>query len=866
MTSQRRPTAPSVPATGLFRLSRARARNPLESAHWTLTDALRQAAPGRRVDTITNANNILRQISALRGRLAALDRERSEIAEQLGALERTQTEQARQPTSAGVTMASSTAAKIALFRSLFRGREDVLPRRWENRKTQKAGYAPMCRNEWVRGVCGKPQVKCGECPNQAFIPIGDDLLYSHLAGKASGSSSDFAMGVYPMLPDETCWFLAADFDKKSWMQDVAAFRDSARARGIPIAIERSRSGNGAHAWIFFAQPVPATDARRLGALLVTATMHRCPDVGFDSYDRFFPSQDTMPAGGFGNLIALPLQARPREMGNSVFLDDDFRPYEDQWAYLSTIGRLLQSELTSIVAEATAVGQVIGVRLPSTEEDDEPWIAMPSRRSKELPIEGELPASVEVVLGNQVYIDRTKLPPALVNRIIRLAAFQNPEFYAAQAMRLPTFGKPRIISCAELFSKHIALPRGCLEDLLGLLRGTDIAVELREERQKGQPITTRFLGELTPEQEKAAAALLPHETGVLAATTAFGKTVVAAKMITARGCNTLVLVHRRQLLDQWVARLRTFLDLPPDELGVFRGGRKRPTGHIDIAVMQSLVRKGIVSDLVADYGHVIVDECHHLSAIGFEAIAREVKARYVLGLSATVTRKDGHHPIIFMQCGPIRHRVDARKQAALRPFDHKVVFRQTDFRLARSNPDEKPAIQELYAKLAQDPTRNDLIFGDILSVLEAGRTPVVITERKDHLEGLADRLSKFAKNVIVLRGGMTSRQMRAATEALASVPANAERVLVATGRYLGEGFDDARLDTLFLTMPISWRGILAQYAGRLHRLHAAKRDVVIYDYIDGHEPMLAKMAAKREAGYRSLGYRTISSEELNLDLS
>jgi len=760
-------------------------------------------------------------------------------------------------------MTSPTAAKIALFRNLFRGREDVLPRRWENPKTGKAGYSPVCRNEWVRGVCGKPQVKCGECPNQAFVPLSDDTLRSHLTGRAAGKSADFTAGVYPMLPDETCWFLVADFDKKSWTQDVAAFRDTARTKGVPIAIERSRSGNGAHAWIFFAEPVPAADARRLGTLLVTATMDRCPDIGFDSYDRFFPSQDTMPAGGFGNLIALPLQNRPRENGNSVFLDDDFRPYDDQWAYLSTIGRLSRSELMSIVAEAAAAGQIIGVRLPSTEEDDEPWTVRPSGRSKELPIIGELPNSIEIVLGNQVYIDRTKLPPALVNRIARLAAFQNPEFYAAQAMRLPTFGKPRIISCAKLFPKHIALPRGCLDDLLNLLGDAGIAVGLRDERQQGQPIGTRFLGELTPEQDKAAAALLPHETGVLAATTAFGKTVIAAKMIATRDRNTLVLVHRRQLLDQWVARLQTFLDIPPNQVGVIYGGKKKPTGTIDVALMQSLVRQGVVADLVADYGHVVVDECHHLSAVGFEAIARGAKAQYVLGLSATVTRKDGHHPIIFMQCGPIRHRVDAKKQTAIRPFDHKVVFRRTAFRAARNEPDEKPAIQELYAKLAQDTARNDLIFDDILAALDGGRSPVVITERRDHLDLLADRLSKFAKNVIVLRGGMSARQSRAATESLATIQADEERLLVATGRYLGEGFDDARLDTLFLTMPISWRGILAQYAGRLHRLHATKHEVVIYDYVDGNEPMLAKMAVKREAGYRSLGYRAVDSAELDL---
>ena len=821
------------------------------------------APTAERHGTIINADDIARQVAILKGRLTALDRERSEIAERLGVLERTKAqEESRQPArgAAAVTMTSPTAAKIALFRRLFRGREDVLPRRWENPKTGRAGYAPMCRNEWVRGVCGKPQVKCGECPNQAFISVGDDILRSHLMGKAGGDSADFTVGVYPMLPDETCWFLAADFDKKSWRQDVTAFRDTARAKGVPVAIERSRSGNGAHAWIFFAEPVSAADARRLGAFLVTATMDRYPDIGFDSYDRFFPSQDTMPAGGFGNLIALPLQSRPRENGNSVFLDDDYDPYEDQWAYLSTIERLSRSELMSIVAEAAATGQIIGVRLPLTGDDDEPWAALPSRRSRERQIEGELPASVEVVLGNQVYIDRTKLPPALVTRIARLAAFQNPEFYAAQAMRLPTFGKARIISCAELFSKHVALPRGCLDDLLSLLGDAGIVAALRDEREQGRPIGTRFLGELTPEQDEAAAALLPYETGVLAATTAFGKTVIAAKMIATRDRNTLVLVHRRQLLDQWVARLQTFLDIPPIKLGVIHGGKKKPTGNIDVALMQSLVRKGLVSDLVAGYGHVVVDECHHLSAVGFEAILRGAKAQYVLGLSATVTRKDGHHPIIFMQCGPVRHRVDAKKQATARPFDHKVVFRRTEFRLARNGLDEKPAIQELYARLAQDPARNDLIFDDVLSALEARRSPVVITERKDHLDLLAGRLSKFAKNVIVLRGGMSARQSRAATESLTTIPAGEERVLVATGRYLGEGFDDARLDTLFLTMPISWRGILAQYAGRLHRLHAAKRNVVIYDYVDGNEPMLAKMAVKREAGYRSLGYRAVDSVE------
>lgn len=353
-------------------------------------------------------------------------------------------------------------------------------------------------------------------------------------------------------------------------------------------------------------------------------------------------------------------------------------------------------------------------------------------------------------------------------------------------------------------------------------------------------------------------LLKYETGVLAAATAFGKTVVAAKMIESRDRNTLVLVHRRQLLEQWVNQLEAFLDISPTDIGVIYGAKKKPSGKIDVALMQSLVRKGVVSDLVADYGHVIVDECHHISAVGFESIVREAKAHNILGLSATVTRKDGHHPIIFMQCGPIRYRVDAKNFALHKTFEHKVVFRPTDFRFDRSIPDEKVSIQELYSRIVSDSSRNDLILSDIVAALQEGRSPVIITERRLHLEMFAQKLPLVAKNVVILHGGMSNSQLKNAKELLSSIPAREERVIVATGRYLGEGFDDAQLDTLFLTMPISWRGVLAQYVGRLNRQYGNKRDVFVYDYVDQNEPALAKMAAKREAGYRSLGYRALQN--------
>jgi hypothetical protein len=433
-----------------------------------------------------------------------------------------------------------------------------------------------------------------------------------------------------------------------------------------------------------------------------------PDIGLDSYDRLFPSQDTLPQGGFGNLIALPLQKRSRDCANSVFLDETLGPWADQWAFLASVRRVSRSHAETIAQEAERRGRILGVRLPP-EDDDEPWSAPPSRRRHDPPLVGELPKTLELVLGNQIYIAKDALHPGLKNRLLRLAAFQNPEFYTAQAMRISTYDKPRVIACAEDHSHHIALPRGCLEDVQRTLDALGVRVAIRDERVVGRALDVAFRGELRPEQTKAAEALLEHDTGVLAATTAFGKTVVAAWLIARRGVNTLVLVHRRQLLDQWIERLSTFLDIPAKSIGRIGGGRTRPTGLLDVAVIQSLVKKGVVDDRVADYGHIIVDECHHLSARSFEQVARQTKARFVLGLSATVARKDGHHPIIVMQCGPVRHRVNARSQAAARPFEHYAVVEPTSFQPTRTPvSDRRLEFQALYQELVEDDVRNQRI--------------------------------------------------------------------------------------------------------------------------------------------------------------
>ena len=800
------------------------------------------------------------KLAELAERLRALDRERAAIVAEIEAL-RSTSAAATSPSGVAsgeqgvghIHFHSSSETKIALFRRLFQGRTDVFPVRWENARSGRSGYSPACANEWARGVCEKPKVKCSFCPNQAFIPVDAASIERHLRGTKQ-DGTPFVMGVYPMLADDSCWFLAADFDEGEWRRDVRAFADTCRRNGVAAAVERSRSGNGAHAWIFFAQAVPAALARRLGAFLLTETMETVPDIGFKSYDRFFPSQDTMPAGGFGNLIALPLQGLARVSGNSLFIDETFSPYPDQWAFLSEIEPMARSRVDELTSAASASGKILAVRIPVTDQDDEPWLAPPSRRRAPPAIVGTLPLAITLVRADQIYVPRDELPPSLIARLVRLAAFQNPEFYSAQAMRRPTHDKPRIISCAELTSRHIALPRGCFDAVRGLLTSLGITVSSEDHRVAGAQISISFVGELRPEQEAAVVALAPHDAGVLAATTAFGKTIVAIRMMAERGLNTLILVHRRLLMDQWIERLALFSDLPREAIGSIGGGRRKPKGLVDVALIQSLVHKGEVDDLVGGYGHVIVDECHHISAASFELVARRVKARYVLGLSATVTRKDGHHPIIAMQCGPIRHRVDPRSEAARRPFDHVVRIRETSFTL-RSEPNSTPPpIQEIFRAVTADESRNSLIFDDILHALEAGRSPVVITERTEHLEALASRLQRFAKHVVVLRGGQSAKRRRDTASRLATIPLAEERVIVATGRYLGEGFDDPRLDTLFLTMPVAWKGTLAQYAGRLHRLHDAKREVVIYDYVDKNVPVLARMAAKRRSGYQAIGYR------------
>jgi superfamily II DNA or RNA helicase len=772
------------------------------------------------------------RLAALRAELTELDAE-PEIHERLSlALE--------------VPVPQTPADKVRLFRSLFRGREDIIPTRFVSAKSGKSGYAPACRNKFVRGVCQLPKIKCGDCPNQAFIPFDEAAVIGHLTGR-------HVMGVYPLLPDETCWFLAVDFDKSTWIEDVGAFVETCRRVALPAAVERSRSGNGAHVWFFFSSPVPAATARKMGCYLITETMSRRHELSMESYDRLFPSQDTMPRGRFGNLIALPLQRGPRALGNSVFLDHQLRPYPDdqQWSYLASLPRIDLAIVEQIAREATDRGAVVGVQIATAEEEDAaPWAQPSSRKRNPLVITEPNPKVVRAVLAQKLFVEKAALPSPLINQIKRLAAFQNPEFYKKQRMRLSTATTPRVITCAEDLSQFVALPRGCQNDLEALLRDYGVSLEVEDQRVGGQRLQLQFQGTLTSVQQAAAHALCAHDIGVFVGPPGVGKTVVGIHVIATRACSTLILVHRQPLLDQWRVQLSLFLGIESKQIGQIGAGKKTGNGQLDVAMIQSLVRKGSVQDIVAGYGQVIVDECHHLPAISFERVLAEVKARYVLGLTATPQRRDGHHPITAMQLGPVRFVVNPQSQAARRPFAHTLVVRETGF---KTSSEKVVSIQELYAALATDTRRNQLILDDVIGALEQRRSPILLTERKDHLEYFAVRLSRISKHVVMLQGGMSASTRREVKQQLAAIPDAEERVVIATGRYIGEGFDDARLDTLFLAMPVSWKGTLIQYAGRLHRLHQAKQEVRIFDYVDREVPALWRMFQKRLRGYRGLGY-------------
>lgn len=734
----------------------------------------------------------------------------------------------------------SNEEKIKIFMEVFRGRQDIYAKRWESNKTGKSGYSPVCKNEFSTYKCDKTRIKCSECPYRELLPLTEDVVLMHLKGKIT-------IGIYPLLQGDLCNFLAIDFDKKTYQKDVRAFWDMCDEFMIPVYVERSRSGNGAHVWIFFEESMPARIVRKLGHILLTKTMEKV-SLGLDSYDRLFPNQDTMPKGGFGNLIALPFQGKSSKAGNTIFVNKNFEPIKNQLDILCNIKRMSRDEIYAFVDK---------YRLDDYNEPEEN-ISDDDIPPKENIKDIRLIHDLECIIENQIYIKKCQLLPNEITYLKRLASFTNPKFYELQKLRMPIYYKttPRIITCFEESEKFLILPRGCLEEIKQICEKSDVKLILKDEREKGIETHYNFVGKLNKRQEKAMNKLIAHDTGVLCAPTGFGKTVVAANIISKLKINTLVIVNRNILLNQWKERLSYFLGVDKKDIGQLGANKENLTGNLDVASFQSLFKKDNIEELVNNYGLVIVDECHHVAAFSFEKVLKSMRSRYVYGLTATPTRKDGWHKITYMQCGDVRARISNKGLKQNSGIEHTVVVRKTNYKYLLPEEKYKTKISEILNDMTYNIFRNSLIIKDIKKCIKENRIPLVLTERVKHLNVLKEQLDKLDVPVVIYKGNMGKKK----TEEIKSIIRDADennkpRIILATSSSVGEGFDDSRLDTLFLTMPVSWKGRIIQYVGRLHRAHEGKEKVIVYDYLDDMK-ILEKMYNRRMNGYKIAGYDII----------
>lgn len=753
---------------------------------------------------------------------------------------------------------STPQQKIDLFKSLFSGRQDVFALRWFNPKSNKSGYSPVCRNKWTSGKCDLKKYSCATCPFKLPVALTDNNIYNHLAGRDEFSRD--VIGLYPLMEGNLCKFLAMDFDthvpknQNTWRDDILAVQRTYSDFGIKSYIEISRSGNGGHLWIFFDEIISARLARGLGTAVIKAAMQKRHSIPFESFDRFFPNQDEIPKGGYGNLIALPLQGKAVKDGHSVFVDENFVPYEDQWAFLSSVQKISERLVRKTINE-------IEKSLPDFVEKDESEVQTKQSNSKvnipadnkEALNQSDFSALVKIVLSNYVQIQKTGISEKALGVLRRTAVFLNPEYFKNLRMHLPLYNIPRYIDCSKENEDYLLIPRGNLSNVIEKLEEANAKYEITDERETGQKIDLQFTGKLYDEQKGALKALLKEDVGILSAGTGFGKTVVASASIAERNVNTLILVQSHALLEQWKKAIKQFLDITP---GTIVAGKDKSTGIVDIAIVNSLIEKG--SDELRPrsykYGMLIVDECHHVSAFSTENLVASFKAKYVYGLTATPIRRDGHQKIIFYQCGSVLYSTTTKQMNAAQDFAHYFIPRFSSFHYVPELTESKnPSINQYYEKLISNSTRNELIIADVKNAVKDGRTPLILSERIEHLNVLYEKLSDSAQNVIFITGRGTQKQKNETLEKLKAVPADESLIILATGKYAGEGFDYPRIDTLMLAMPFSWKGTLAQYCGRLHRNFAGKNEVQIYDYVDYRIPVFDRMYQNRLKGYKHLGY-------------
>ena len=763
--------------------------------------------------------------------------------------------------------------KIAsdFFMMFCRGRKDLYDLRYTNPKTGKNGYYTQCFNRWDRGchIQKKDGVRCKDCELRAYKPVTLPLIKAHMNG--TDPNGNDVVAIYPMLENNLCQLLVFDFDNHAkgaeqedyantddrWKEEINALRRICKNLDVDAVVERSRSGRGAHLWIFFKEMIPARLARKFGFALLEKGAESVNLKSFKYYDRMIPTQDALPEGGLGNVIALPLQGMALKFGNSAFVDENWNAYEDQLKVLAGTRRLTRQEIEDYLSLWYSTG--------FTSEDngtDAPW-----NKNSEFEA-GSVKGVVRIVLADRIYIDSSGMSNKTKRQLRRMATFSNKQYFQNQAMDMPNYDESRFIYLGSDEGKYIVLPRGLREDIQKKFDNAGIRYKIEDKRTQGRELNISFKGELRESQIPAAETMLENETGILHAATAFGKTVVCCDMIARRGISTLILVDRADLMNQWIKRLDEFLDIDEELpeyqtktgrtrkrkslIGNLQGAHDTLTGIVDVAMIRSLKKKDGFHPMLKEYAQVYFDECHHAASESAIEVLQEINAKYVYGVTATPKRGDGKEKINEFLLGPIRYRFTAKDRAEEQNIDHLVYPRFT--RTVKPHHLSKtPYGNDAYELIRNNDVRDEQIIRDVADCVQAGRTPVVLTKYVDHANKLSERLKKYADRLILLTGANGTKVRRAQVKELNEVDDSDSLILVGTGSLLGEGFDFPRLDTLFMATPVSGENVVEQYVGRLNRDYDGKENVIVYDYVDSHIPKFDKMYAARLKAYKKIGY-------------